>query len=102
MTGTEAILLSTTVIACVIAVIGFFSGHEKSSKEEVEKAAEWRGNVNGKLDTILGLTHRVEGLEETVHEHGAQISKLQDSSKRAHERLDAHIGGHADRCHTDR
>ena len=94
---TEAIALSIAIIGCVIGVVGFFSGKEKNSKEEVEKAAEWRGSVNGKLDSILGLTGRVEGLEETVQEHEVKISKLQDSSMRAHERLDAHIDGHPDR-----
>lgn len=97
MTATEAIALCIAIIGCVVGVVGFFSGHEKTSKDEVEKVAEWRGSVNGKLDSILGLTNRVDNLEETVQEHEVKISKLQDQSTRAHERLDAHIDGHPDR-----
>lgn len=95
MTGTESIALAIAIIGCVIGVVGFFAGREKSTKEEVKEAAEWRGNVNGKLDSILGLTNRVDNLEDKVEEHEVKISKLQDSTKRAHERMDHHIDNHS-------
>ena len=96
MTGTESILFAVAIIGSVIGIIGFFSGREKTAKDEVKEAAEWRGNVNGKLDSILGLTNRVEVLEDKVEDHEIKISKLQDQSTRAHERLDLHIDGHKD------
>lgn len=97
MTQTETILLIIAIIGCLIGVIGFFSGKEKTTKEEVKEESEWRGSVNGKLDSILGLTNRVDDLEDTVQEHELKISKLQDKADRAHERLDAHLDGHPDR-----
>ena len=95
MSGNDAILFAIAIIGSVIGVIGFFSGREKTAKEEVKEAAEWRGNVNGKLDSILGLTNRVDCLEDKVEEHEVKISKLQDSTKRAHERMDHHIDNHS-------
>lgn len=95
--ATDGILLAIAIIGSVIGVIGFFTGREKASNEEVKEAAEWRGNVNGKLDSILGLTNRVDDLEEAVQEHEFKIRKLEDSSGRAHERLDRYFGGRDDR-----
>lgn len=94
MGATTAISLCIGIIGCVVGVVGYFAGHEKNTKEETEKAAEWRGSVNGKLDSILGLTNRVDDLEDTVQEHEIKISKLQDSTRRAHERMDHHMDNH--------
>lgn len=85
----DVILLGIAIIGSVVGVTGFFSG-----KDEVHnRAAEWRGEVNGKLDSILKLSPRVDDLEETVTEHEYAIRKLEDSSKRAHERIDDIKGG---------
>jgi len=88
MTGSEEILFAIAIIGSVICVLTFFFSRTKDSNE----FAEWRGSVNAKLDSILGLGERIEKLEETVQEHDINISKLQDSSIRAHERLDNIVG----------
>lgn len=88
MTGSEAILLAIAIIGCIIGVIGFFNSNQNDTKEE----AMWRGTVNGKLDAVLGLSIRVDKMEETIQRHDTDISKLKDSSKRAHERIDIIVG----------
>lgn len=85
----EGIAYAIAIIGCVIGVIGFFNGRDESHN----RSAEWRGEVNGKLDSILKLSPRVDDLEETVTEHEYKIRKLEDSSTRAHERIDNLKGG---------
>ena len=93
MTATESILFLIAIISSVIGVLGFFTGKENKTKEEIKDASEWRGTVNAKLDSILKLNTRVDDLEEEVGQHEIAISKLADSSKRVHERLDIILGG---------
>lgn len=68
MTATNAILFVIAIIGCLIGVLGYFSGHEKSTKEEVRETAEWRATMNTKLDMMLGISPRVDDLEESVQD----------------------------------
>ena len=85
----DVLLLIIAIVGSVITVTTFFNGKDEAHN----RAAEWRGEVNGKLDSILKLSPRVDDLEETVTEHEYAIRKLEDSSKRAHERIDDIKGG---------
>ncbi|MDE6635949.1 MAG: hypothetical protein K2K09_05010, partial [Lachnospiraceae bacterium] len=50
--------------------------------------AEWRGQVNGKLDVIVGIRNDVDRMDEKLADYGERISKVEASVKQAHKRLD--------------
>lgn len=77
------------VIGCVVGLAGWLSNRDKQRDGD----AEWRGEVNGKLDGIMGIRGQVDKLDEKVDKQGERIAGVEASAKAAHKRLDEHIGG---------
>jgi hypothetical protein len=73
-----------TIIGCFIGLAGWLSGRDK----KISNDAEWRGVVNTKLDSILGIRTDVDCLEKEVKGHGERITAVESSVKSAHQRLD--------------
>lgn len=84
---TTTIYLLIAVIGCIVGVYGVVSTRDKHN----EANAVWRGEVNGKLDALLGIESRVKTLEDKVTLHETKISFIEKSNKRLHERLDEQI-----------
>jgi len=80
----EIIGIIGTIIGCFIGLAGWLSGRDK----KISNDAEWRGMVNTKLDSILGLRTDVEHLEKEVKQHGERITAVESSVKSAHHRID--------------
>jgi len=76
-------------VGCLVGLAGWLHNREK----QVSKDAEWRGQVNGKLDVIVGIRSDVDRIDRKVDDHGERLSKLEASSASAHKRLDEHIRG---------
>ena len=67
-----------------VGLAGWLSGRDKRLTSD----AEWKGTVNAKLDIVVNMTHNMERLENTVHEHGERLSAVESSAKQAHHRID--------------
>ncbi len=76
------------ILAAVLGVLGFQSSREK----DVGIEAQWRGNVDAKLDLILQLQTDVRKLDDTVSTFEGRIVTLENSSKACHSRLDSLSG----------
>lgn len=76
--------LAMAVICCAIGIFGWLSGREKSVGDE----AEWRGNVNAKLDLILTLQKDIGEVTELVNEHEKRITIVENSASAFHRRMD--------------
>lgn len=85
---TQTILLLIAIIGCFVGLGGWLTNREK----KVGTESEWRGTVNGKLDALLGISTRVDKLEEKVEDQGKAIAVVEQSAKSAHHRLNDHIG----------
>ena len=78
-------------ISLLIAVIGCFiglAGWLKSRDGKIANDAEWKGQVNAKLDGILGIRSDVEDIDKRVREHDKQITSARERADSAHKRID--------------
>lgn len=86
--GVEVSVL-IAVVGCLVGLAGWLRNREKQVSED----AEWRGQVNGKLDVIVGIRSDVDRIDRKVDDHGERLSKLEASGVSAQKRLDEHIRG---------
>lgn len=73
----EAISISLliAVVGCAVGVAGWLSKRD----DKISHDSEWKGSVNAKLDTIIGIRQDVEKVQSEFHEHEVKSSKqLQD------------------------
>lgn len=99
-------LLCTLIAIGGLIIAGLTLFHTRK-KDEVDSAndlsdwkiaeAEWRGNVNGKLDSILGIEPRVTKLEDDMGKVKSKVEFHDKSITRAHERMDKAFGGRDER-----
>lgn len=83
--GTVAIII--TLVSCFLGLAGWLTSREKKATND----GEWRGTVNAKLDTILGINVKVEKIESDIKDHEGRLCKVEGSASSAHKRLDEHL-----------
>lgn len=84
MSNPEFLGLMIGLVGCFVGLGGWLSGRDK----KIANDAEWKGIVNTKLDSILGIRTDVDDLEREVKEHGNRLTAVEQSAKSAHHRLD--------------
>ena len=82
---------TTFSFSVLIAIAGCFVGlagwlHSRDSK--ISNDAEWKGNVNAKLDMAIGLRRDHDELEEKHNNNTERIGRVEESTKAAHRRID--------------
>ena len=82
---------TTFSFSVLIAIVGCFVGlagwlHARDSK--ISNDAEWKGNVNAKLDMAIGLRKDHDELEEKHNSNTERIGRVEESTKAAHRRID--------------
>lgn len=81
---TLSISLIIAVVGCAVGLGGFMRGRDS----KIITDAEWKGTVNAKLDTIIGIRKDVDDLSKDVSVLGKQVAVVEASVKSAHHRLD--------------
>lgn len=84
MTNSIEISLLIAMVGCFVGLAGWL----KSRDKEIAKDAEWKGQVNAKLDGILGIRSDVEDIDKRVREHDKQITSARERADSAHKRID--------------
>lgn len=82
---TQTITLLIGIIGCFVALAGWLTNREK----KVVNDSEWRGNVNGKLDAILGIDKRVDALETELKQQGKELTAVSERAKSNTHRIDS-------------
>jgi hypothetical protein len=72
------------IAGCFVGLAGWLSGRDK----KISGDAQWRGEVNAKLDGILGIRCDVDGMDERMREHDKEIAGLKKDTASAHKRID--------------
>jgi len=80
----ELMSVLIALIGCFVGLAGWLSGRDK----RIANDAEWRGEINGKLNMILGLSSDVKCLETEQKQHGERLTAVESSAKQAHLRID--------------
>lgn len=78
------ITLLIAMLGGLVGLAGWLSGRDK----KIANDSKWRGGVDAKLDTILGIKSDVEKLDCKVDDHEHRITAVEESAKQAHKRID--------------
>lgn len=81
---TEYIGIGIALVGCFVGLAGWLSGRDR----RIDTSAEWRGQVNAKLDMIVGIKTDVAELACKVGDHGERIKAVEESTASAHKRID--------------
>lgn len=91
--GSIEIGLISAVVGGFVGLAGWLSGRDR----RIARDAEWRGEVNSKLDTIMGIKTDVASLGATAADHAERIRAVESSAAQAHHRIDEINGRIADK-----
>lgn len=61
------------LVGCFVGLAGWLAGRDR----KISADAEWKGEVNSKLDTLLGIRLEVCDLRREVKTHGEQLAVLE-------------------------
>lgn len=81
------ISIMVAVIGCFVGLAGWIAGRDK----KITNDSEWRGEVNAKLDALLGIRDDVKALGGKVDDHEHRLTAVEESAKQAHHRVTDHI-----------
>ena len=73
----ETIAIGTliAVVGCAVGIAGWLSKRD----DKISHDSEWKGSVDAKLDTIIGIRKDVEEVKTELHDHEISATKqLQD------------------------
>lgn len=84
---TATIMILIAIIGCFLSLAGWISKRDSKTISD----AVWKGEINGKLDAILGINMRIDKAECDLKIHGERIAKVESKADSAHRRLDDHI-----------
>lgn len=76
--------LLIAIIGCFVGLAGWLSGRDK----KISNDSEWRGTVNTKLDTILGINKDVDELKSQYNELNKELAIVKASASQAHKRIE--------------
>lgn len=85
---------SSITLGFMIAILGCFiglSGWLKGRDTKISTDSEWRGEINAKLDIVVGLKNEVSNLNGDVIDLGKKVVLVEQSVKSAHHRIDEHV-----------
>lgn len=72
------------LIGCFVGLAGWLKGRDGRLIND----AEWKGQVNAKLDGILGIRSDMDEISKQVREHDKQITSARERADSAHKRID--------------
>lgn len=84
---TATIMFLIAIIGCFVGLTGWIARRDSKTISD----AVWKGEINGKLDAILGINIRIDKVECDLKVHGERIAKVESKTDSAHYRLDDHI-----------
>ena len=84
---TATVLFIIAIVGCLIGILSYTNRRDNKTISD----AIWKGEINGKLDAILGINIRIDKVECDVQKHGERIAKVESKADSAHHRLDDHL-----------
>ena len=74
-------------IGCLVGLAGWLYNRDKRTSED----AEWRGQINAKLDELLKMKSDLSRMDIKIEGMLERIAKVEASASSAHKRLDEHL-----------
>lgn len=76
------------IIATIIGAFATLYGLLSKRDSKVANDSEWKGEINTKLNMILGINNSIDNLEKRIQENTSMIIRVDESCKQAHKRID--------------
>ncbi len=73
-----AIGVGLAIVGCFVGLAGWLAGRDK----RIATDAEWKGQVNAKLDIIVGTQKDVAAVSKTVNDHESRIRVLEAARRK--------------------
>lgn len=83
------ITILIAVVGCFVGLAGWLTGRDK----KIANDSKWRGGVDAKLDTILGIKSDVEKLDCKVDDHEHRITAVEESAQKNRSYTKRPLGG---------
>ncbi len=84
----ETISIIIAIVGCFVGLAGWLTGRDKRVIDD----AEWRGQINVKLDMVvnqgIATDKTVDGLDSKLDLMNERLVTVEASAKQAHRRLD--------------
>ena len=75
------------LVGCLVGLAGWLYSRDRRTSED----AEWRGEVNAKLDELLKMKSDLSRMDVRIEGILERLAKVEASASSAHKRLDEHL-----------
>lgn len=95
---TDIILTALTIATGVLAVANFFNGRKKDNRQDGEREATLRSDLQYIKDVLIDVRRETKEINQLLDKHSERLTKVEEKIKSAFERLD-HIENRIDKYH---
>ena len=98
MEYSNIILTILTIVTGVLAVINFFNGRKKENKQDGEREATLRSDLQYIKDVLIDVRRETKEINQLLDKHSERLTKVEEKVKTVFERME-HIETRIDKYH---
>ena len=98
MEYTNMILTALTIVTGALAVVNFFAGRKKETKEEGAQEATLRSDLQYIKDVLIDVRREAKETNQLLDKHSERLTKVEEKVKTIFERIE-HIESRIDKYH---
>lgn len=88
MEYTDLILTALTIVTGVLAVVNFFNGRKKDNKQEGEREATLRSDLQYIKDVLIDVRRETKEINQLLDKHSERLTKVEEKIKSAFEQIE--------------
>lgn len=82
------ILTILTIVTGALAVVNFFNGRKKENKQDGEREATLRSDLQYIKDVLIDVRRETKEINQLLDKHGERLTKVEEKIKSAFERIE--------------
>lgn len=98
MEYTNVILTALTFVTGVLAVVNFFNGRKKENKQDGEREATLRSDLQYIKEVLIDVRRETKEINQLLDKHAERLTKIEEKVKTAFERIE-HVEKRIDKYH---
>ena len=98
MEYTNIILTMLTIVTGVLAVVNFFNGRKKENKQDGEREATLRSDLQYIKEVLIDVRRETKEINQLLDKHAERLTQVEEKVKSAFERIE-HIEKRIDKYH---
>ena len=88
MEYTNLILTALTIVTGVLAIVNFFNGRKKDNKQDGEREATLRSDLQYIKDVLIDVRRETKEINQLLDKHSEKLAKAEEKIKSAFERIE--------------